>query len=234
MTKAKKKPQSDVPTEIPSPEQVAAYLKTNTHFFEGRDDLLLNLHIPHQRGASVSLVERQVTLLRENNIEKRRRLSELMSAAKSNDVTFKRTRDLILDLLGASTTEQFWGSLETSLKKDFKCSSCRLIVFGDQHQEINHWVSNISLDTLRKNIPGLVENNRPVLGVLRPKEQGYIFGVDSDKVKSSAILPIKSDKDEALLAIGHKDPEYFQARMGTLFLSFIADVLGHLIPLHLD
>jgi uncharacterized protein YigA (DUF484 family) len=234
MTKAKKKPQSDVSTELPSPEQVAAYLKTNTHFFEGRDELLLHLDIPHQRGESVSLVERQVTLLRENNIDKRRRLNELMSAAKSNDLTFKRTRNLILELLGADTTEQFWDSLENSLKKDFKCSSCRLIIFADQHKEINHWVSSIPQDTVRQNIPGLVENNRPVLGVLRPTEQDYIFGTDSKKVKSIAILPIKSEKDEALLAIGHKDPEYFQARMGTLFLNFIADVLSHLIPLHVD
>jgi uncharacterized protein YigA (DUF484 family) len=233
MTIASKKPASDASTEIPSPQQVVAYLKSHPEFFEGRDDLLLHLDIPHQRGGSVSLVEKQVALLREKNIEMRRRLSELMSAAKSNDLTFNRTRELILAMLHASTTEQFLESLENSLKKDFKCNSCRLIIFGDQPHEINHWVSSIPQDTVRKNIPGLVENNRPVLGVLRPEEQTYLFGVDSKKVKSVALLPIKSEYTDALLAIGNKDPEYFQARMGTLFLNFIADVLGHLIPLHI-
>jgi len=233
MTKARKKPRSDESADLPSPHQVAAYLKSNPEFFEGRNDLLLHLVIPHQRGESVSLVERQVTLLREKNIEMRRRLNELMSAAKSNDLTFKRTRELVIELLDASTTEQFLESLENSLTKDFKCNSCRLIIFGDQRQEINHWVSSIPLDTVRKNIPGLVENSRPVLGILRPEEQVYIFGADSKKVKSIALLPIKSGKADALLAIGNRDPEYFQARMGTLFLNFIADVLGHLIPLHL-
>jgi uncharacterized protein YigA (DUF484 family) len=232
MTIARKNSPSEVTTAIPSPQQVADYLKSNPAFFEGRDDLLLQLEIPHQRGASVSLVERQVSLLRENNIEMRRRLNDLMSAAKSNDLTFKRTRELILALLRASTTEQFLEALENSLKKDFKCNSCRLIIFGNQPRTINHWVSSIPQDTVRKNIPGLVENNRPVLGVLRPEEQAYIFGVDSKKVKSIALLPIKSEKASALLAIGNKDPEYFQARMGTLFLNFIADVLGHLMPLH--
>lgn len=233
MTKAIKKSQSAVSTDIPSPEQVTAFLKANPHFFEGQDDLLLHLDIPHQRGGSVSLVERQVTLLREKNIEMRRRLNDLVSAAKSNDVTFKRTRELVLALLDATTAEQFLLCLENSLKNDFKCSSYRLIVFGDQPEDINHWVSIIPQATVRKNIPGLAENNRPVLGVLRPEEQDYIFGSESKKVKSIALLPIKSANDYALLAIGNKDPEYFQARMGTLFLNFIADVLSHLIPLHL-
>ncbi|MDK1023053.1 MAG: DUF484 family protein [Gammaproteobacteria bacterium] len=233
MTKAIKKSQAKVSTNIPSPERVVAFLKANPHFFEDQDDLLLHLDIPHQRGASVSLVERQVTLLREKNIEMRRRLNDLVATAKINDVTFKRTTDLVLALLDATTAEQFLLCLENSLKNDFKCSSYRLIVFGDQHKEINHWVSIIPQDTVRENIPGLVENNRPVLGVLRPEEQDYIFGIESKKVKSIAILPIKSVNDDALLAIGNKDPEYFQARMGTLFLNFIADVLSHLIPLHL-
>jgi uncharacterized protein YigA (DUF484 family) len=232
MTRASKKSQSDVSADTPSPQQVVDYLKSDPHFFEGRDDLLLHLDIPHQRGESVSLIERQVTLLRENNIEMRRKLNELVAAAKSNDLTFKRTRGLVLQLLEAETTDQFLKSLESSLKKDFKCNGCRLIIFSDQYREISAWVSCIPRDTARENIPGLVDNNRPVLGVLRPGEKDYIFGADGKKVKSTAILPIKSGKVDALLAIGNKDVEYFQARMGTLFLNFIADVLAQLLPVH--
>ena len=228
MTKTSK--QSTESSQLLEADQIANYLKSNPGFLEGRDDLLLRLEIPHQRGSSVSLVERQVTLLRENNIDMRRRLNELVSAAKSNDVTFERTRDLVLALMDAATPDEFFNSLEKILQQDFMCNSARLIIVGNDPTEISQWVSIIPQVTLSKNIPGLVKNNRPVLGVLRPEEQDYIFGDASSKIKSTAIVPIKSDQIDALLAIGNKDPEYFQARMGTLFLNFIADVLARLIP----
>ena len=39
-------------------EAVAAYLEANPEFFVGRDELLGELHVPHETGAAVSLVER--------------------------------------------------------------------------------------------------------------------------------------------------------------------------------
>jgi len=33
-----------------------------------------------------------------------------------------------------------------------------------------------------------------------------------------------------VLAIGHTDPNYYRSSMGTLFLSYIAEVLNRIIP----
>ena len=59
-------------------EQVVAYLKDNPRFFIDQDDLLTQLRSPHLRGSSISLVERQVAVLRERNIDMRNRLTHLM------------------------------------------------------------------------------------------------------------------------------------------------------------
>src|SRR5690554_3034051 len=54
-----------------SAAEVAEYLRQNPAFFVEHDDLLADLLIPHQSGQAVSLVERQVKLLRERNIDVR-------------------------------------------------------------------------------------------------------------------------------------------------------------------
>ena len=72
-------------------ETVAAYLRLHPEFFVQHEELIPELRIPHQPGEAVSLVERQVKLLRERNIEMRHRLSQLMDVARENDRLFDKT-----------------------------------------------------------------------------------------------------------------------------------------------
>ena len=58
----------EIETTLPTEEQVKSYLKTNPNFFRTQEQLLCELDIPHSAGSAVSLVERQVALLRERNI----------------------------------------------------------------------------------------------------------------------------------------------------------------------
>ncbi len=52
----------------PSEAEIADYLQNNADFFERHATLLTKLKLPHSRGnATVSLVERQVSALREKN-----------------------------------------------------------------------------------------------------------------------------------------------------------------------
>ena len=87
-------------------ESVAAYLRQHPEFFVDHEELIPELRIPHQPGEAVSLVERQVKLLRERNIEMRHRLSQLMDVARDNDRLFDKTRRLVLDLLDAASLEE--------------------------------------------------------------------------------------------------------------------------------
>ena len=70
-------------------QQVADYLRRHPAFFAEYDELLPELIIPHQPGQAVSLVERQVKLLRERNIDVRHRLNQLMDVARENDRLFE-------------------------------------------------------------------------------------------------------------------------------------------------
>ena len=82
-----------------SADQVASYLKQHPDFFINRDSLLAEITLPHESGQAISLLERQVKILRERSIESRHTLNQLLETAKYNDQLFNVTRALILALL---------------------------------------------------------------------------------------------------------------------------------------
>ncbi|NOM13114.1 DUF484 family protein, partial [Klebsiella pneumoniae] len=91
---------------------------------------------------SVSLVERQLKLLRDRNIEMRHRLSQLMDVARDNDRLFDKTRRLILDLLDAGSLEEVVMAVEDSLRQEFQVPFVSLILFGENVAPVGRWVSN--------------------------------------------------------------------------------------------
>lgn len=214
---------------------VAAYLEQHPGFFEGRDSLLVKMTLPHahttNNGDAVSLVERQVALLRERNLEARRQLDDLVESARRNDAIFVKCQRLVLSLLEAKDSTDFFRELEQSFKREFKSDAYSLIIFSEYANQINHFTSSIPAASASQFIDGLMKSTAPFLGVLRPEEQDFLFRHASSKASSAAVLPLRGGKRQfALLAIGNTDPNYFQPGMGTLFIGFIADVLARLLP----
>lgn len=222
---------SDALTE----DQVATYLSQNPDFFLQRDDLISGLELPHKPGQAVSLIERQVSVLRDRNQQSRQQISQLLESARKNTEIFEKCRKLVLALIEAQDTNPFFTELESSLITDFKCSAYSLLLFGNTTHELNHFTSCLSLESAKSQIQKILESKGPVLGPLRQEHQNFLFKDASDKVKSAAVLAINSNhKKFGLLSIGSDNPTYFEPGMGTLFLGFIADSLGRLLPKFVD
>lgn len=209
-------------------EAVVRYLRANPTFFAEHDELLGELHIPHQRGDSVSLVERQLKLLRDRNIEMRHRLSQLMDVARDNDRLFDKTRRLILDLLDAGSLEEVVMAVEDSLRQEFKVPFVSLILFGENATPVGRWVNSAEA---HQAIGGLLGSGKAVSGNLRDHELDFLFGADQRKeVGSSAVATLDYQGLHGVLAIGSRDPQHYKSSVGTLFLSYIAEVLGRVVP----
>ena len=116
MTDKPQVPAQATPSDSLEAATVAAYLEANPDFFVEHEELLPALRIPHQRGDTVSLVERQMKILRERNIEMRHKLSHLMDVARDNDRLFDKTRRLILTLMDANSLEETVIAVEDSLR----------------------------------------------------------------------------------------------------------------------
>ncbi len=217
----------DSPKPLDS-ETVAAYLRLHPEFFIDHDELIPELRIPHQRGDTVSLVERQVKLLRERNIEMRHRLAQLMDVARDNDRLFDKTRRLVLDLLDAGSLEEVVSCVEDSLRREFQVPFVSLILFSDIAMPVGRSVSSAEA---HQAIGGLLSGGKTVCGVLREHELNFLFGSeDAAQVGSAAVVSLTHQGLHGVLAIGSADPQHYKSSLGTLFLGYIAEVLARVLP----
>ncbi|HWV10793.1 MAG TPA: DUF484 family protein [Pseudomonas sp.] len=219
--------QQDSPKPLDS-ETVAAYLRLHPEFFIDHDELIPELRIPHQRGDTVSLVERQVKLLRERNIEMRHRLGQLMDVARDNDRLFDKTRRLVLSLLDAGSLEEVISSVEDSLRTEFQVPFVSLILFTDSPLPVGRSVSSAEA---HQAIGGLLAGGKTICGVLRKHELAFLFGdSDAEQIGSAAVVGLSHQGLHGVLAIASADPQHYKSSLGTLFLGYIAEVLARVLP----
>ena len=212
--------------QLPDAEAVVAYLRAHPEFFVDHDELIPELRIPHQPGTAVSLVERQVKLLRERNIEMRHRLSQLMDVARDNDRLFDKTRRLVLDLLDANSLEEVIGAVDESLRHEFQVPFVSLILFSETPLPVGRSVTSAEA---QQAVGGLLGSGKTVCGVLRPHELAFLFGEEeSHSIGSAAVIAL--NQQQGILAIGSKDPQHYKSSLGTLFLGYIAEVLTRVLP----
>ena len=218
----------DVPVDNSQAATVVAYLQEHPDFFSQREELLLSLRIPHQRGDTISLVERQLELLRSRNIEMRHRLSQLMDVARDNDRLFEKTRRLNLALMDATSLEELVIAVEDSLRQDFQVPFVSLILLGDNAMPVGRWVTHAEAQVA---IGGLLQEDKSVSGSLREHEQDFLFGEEQRKqIGSTAVVAISHQGIHGILAIASRDPQHYKSSVGTLFLSYIAEVMGRVLP----
>ena len=218
------------PSQSTSPldaAQVADYLRQNPAFFVEYDELIPELLIPHQSGQAVSLVERQVKLLRERNIDVRHRLGELMDVARENDRLFEKSRRLILQLLEAPDLEEVIANIEDSLRDDFKVPFVSLILFSETRRICNTRCTTHA--EARDAIGHLLDSGKTLSGILREHELAFLFGEHANEVASTAVAPIQHQGLHGVLALGSRDPQQYRSVTGTLFLSYIADALARVL-----
>ncbi|MDE3739246.1 MULTISPECIES: DUF484 family protein [Pseudomonas] len=217
----------DPPQHLDS-ETVAAYLRLHPEFFVQHEELIPEMRIPHQPGDAVSLVERQVKLLRERNIEMRHRLAQLMDVARENDRLFDKTRRLVLDLLDASSLEEVVGAVEDSLRHEFQVPFVSLILFSESTLPVGR---SVTVAEAHQSIGGLLAGGKTICGVLRGHELEFLFGAEErDQVGSAAVVSLTYQGLHGVLAIGSPDPQHYKSSLGTLFLGYIAEVLARVLP----
>lgn len=212
--------------QLPDAEAVAAYLRAHPEFFVDHDELIPELRIPHLPGTAVSLVERQVKLLRERNIDMRNRLSHLMDVARDNDRLFDKTRRLVLDLLDANSLEEVIGAVDESLRHEFQVPFVSLILFSESPLPVGR---SVTASEAQQAIGGLLGSGKTVCGVLRPHELTFLFGEEESRSIGSAAV-VALNQQQGILAIGSEDPQHYKSSLGTLFLGYIAEVLTRVLP----
>lgn len=220
-----------VPSEM-RPEQVAQYLIENPTFFLKHEHLLSDLYLPHHSGSAVSLQERQVSILRERNIDMRKRLNEFLEEGQRNDILYKKTTKLILHLLEAKSLAELIKRLVEYCLTEFQVDKVQFSLFTSASHRSNQCriVSSIEVE---RAMPSLLRSHQSISGVFREDELSFLFAGKTEDISSAIVLPIVDTDDDkviGVLAMGSNDVHYFKAGMNTLFLSFIGNVISRLLP----
>lgn len=210
-----------------SDEEVRDYLKQNGDFLQRNPDMLDHLHISHASGSAVSLVEKQVSVLRERNIDMRHRLNTLTTNARDNDQLYEQTRRLVLALLDADSVDTLYTAFMDAMDREFKVDYASMILFGEPGDDSQCRIE--PADKAKIEIGALLKGRKPVCGVLRKEELAYLFP-DAGDVGSAALMPLANGDELGLIAVGSADANRYSSSMGTLFLTHIADVIVRLLP----
>lgn len=203
-------------------EQVAAWLAAHPRFFVGRDALLEHLQVPHEAGHAVSLVERQLRLLRTRNHELQSHLLRLMEVARENDRLFERSRRLIVALLEADSLEELVATIEDGLRHDFQVPHVSLLLFADEPAPVGRWIAPQEAERI---VAGLLGEQKTVCGVLRATELALLFPGDRHaSIGSAAVARLEYRGLHGVLALGSPDPQHYRSNLGTVFLGHVAEI----------
>ncbi len=212
---------------------VTQYLETYPDFFERNVALLAKLRLPHLResSATVSLVERQVEVLRDRNQTLERKLAELLNVARANDALASRIHCLSQRLIRGRTLLETINALETSLREDFDARNSVLLLFMEQARDLEAAGRFLKTadptDDVVKTFESLLQSGKPRCGQIRDAQRDYLFGKDSIEIGSVALAPLGAKGALGLLAIGASDTDRFHPAMSTEFLTRISELLAN-------
>ena len=209
-------------------DDIRDFLVSNPDYFQKNPELLGLIQIPHASGAAVSLVERQVSVLRERNVDLRHRLRDLGSTAKDNDQLFTDVRELVLALIPATDIPSLHTALLAVLRDTFDLEYASLSLFSESYSE-DTACRTVSESQAKGRLSALLSPRGAGCGALRAEEFEFLFP-GAPIVGSAAVALIEQGgRSLGLVAVGNSNAGHYDSDMGTLFLEFVAEVLGLLL-----
>lgn len=221
-------------------ENIAEYLRSHPGFFVRHSALLAELTLPHQAGNATSLIERQVSILRDQNRRIRHELRELVQIARDNENLGNRIHRLTLGLLDAAGLDDLLETLTQGLCEDFKADRVAVHLFaGPRKGALATAAESLNATFIDAHDPRLAalrkvfERGQPMCGRLTPEQREYLSD-GMEALASFAIIPLIGNGCFGFITIGSGNEERFQSGMGTVFLTHLGEILSRILKGYLD
>ena len=185
------------------------------------------LSIPHHGGEVVSLVERQLKILRNENRKIKKKLDELVNIARDNEELNNRFHRLALELLNTDTLDDVLAmvqdQVQTFFYTDYVCFKF-LPELSDKKKRLDaHYLDDES--GIVETVKPWLEKRKPVCGQLDDKVSDELFGAGI-KVESSALIPLYHTTEIGLLCLGSVSKDRFKKSMGNIFLEQLGELVS--------
>jgi len=216
--------------------ELISLLRENPDILQRYPELLTILEISHQSGAAISLIEKQVAVLRQQNQTQENRLCELMDVARDNERLAKSRHSLAINLLAAHDLDDVISLVLGVLSDELAADHAVIKLFSNDKESIEQ-SSGLFVDAGDESLKAfktMLEHKNTVCGKSTEEQKKYLFEENADSIKSVAIIPLVAGANLGLIGLGANNVERFELSMGTDFLSQIGDLISASLAVHLE
>ncbi len=216
--------------------RIADHLRKNPDFLQRFPDLLETLELRHAAGTAVSLIERQVEILRGRSQRLEDRLKNLLDAARDNEKRATSVHTLARTLIRAPSLAAAMLGLRKSLREDFGIEEVFVGVAASflKRQDIEGLARLDPNGPLVKGFDNFFRTGLIECGPLDETHARLLFPQAKTLVRSAALVPLEKEKNLGMLALGSVDAGRFQPRQGRMFLEMTAELISAALRAKLD
>lgn len=214
--------------------QVADFLERHPDFFEQHPELAGKLRIPHGSGTAVSLIEKQVDILRNQNRQLERRLVDIIEVARANEASVDKIHQLATTLFDAADANDVLASAQDALRTRFNAEVVCIGLFRGTPQQLDGGPARrLVRNELEELFGGFLRTGKPLCGRLRSAQLEFLFGDAAERIRSAALMPLGASVELGLLAVGSHNEDQFSPALGTVYLGRIGELLTAALRRHL-
>ncbi len=208
--------------------EVSEFLLANPDFFIENPKILKAIQVPHISGEAVSLVEKQLSLLREQNKKNQKQLQDLIEVARQNEELARRMHELSLTLMDAAEPKDIFETLYENLKVNFKVDHVSVRLFANPAFVDTYAGPEFAgMDIPEQGLfDSLIAKRVPISGKLKRQQQVFLFDDDGDDIASAVIVPLHGKGWGGVLSIASTDMNRFTENMGVELLANLGEILS--------
>ncbi len=212
-----------VPPSEEEEQSMLDFLARTPDFFVRHAEVLENMPIRHGSGGAVSLIERQVRVLRDNNERLNTRLEQLLDTARHNEARVKGINELAQTLIRADNVGSVISGLITALHGEFAVEAVKLALFETPEHCADSGVVLLEREAMPPALKDFFRMGQIVCSAVDDELSQFLFA-DHQELKSAALVPLDRSDCLGLLALGSTEPDRFSPDMGKLFLEMTANL----------
>lgn len=246
--------QTDIGNEI-TDDAVFKYLIRNPEFFVGNQEILTRLRVPHDSGKAVSLIEKQVSVLRGKCGHLEKSLRDLIAVARQNESLHQRLHLLNQEIITASNLTDIVSLTQTCLRTSFNAEDVHLMLIapapkraprkkaGDSKaaaksatrkrapklDQIEGATTVRHTDKRVKQFEQLFKGGETLCGMPTDEQLQAMVGRRHANVGSAAIIPLQFERKLGVVMLTSRDESRFGAGKGVMFLNQMGELLSRRI-----
>lgn len=222
MNEAKKQPLANELDEA----DVAAYLIAHPDFLRRHPATFEAVDVPHATGRAVSLIERQVGVLRDTNAQLRARFDELVATARQNEERVVQLNRVARIMAGAVSVDALIDALAVCLRTYLAVDRIFVGLECEPPPEVVRVQHLAATGPLAQALTNVFRRGKPICGELSAAQAKALFADDEQALMTSAaLIPLGQAGVHGAIVLASADPRRFTPDMGTLFVELFGDLM---------